>query len=178
MKNIVYKKYGSLFMMGLFIITLSFLTVSCGDKDKKGDEYAGGTNISGKPYGKESFGEVVKRRGLNADDVLSAVKTYTPDNLKDEYVALNSGGQAGNLPMYAIPSMRMLKYVPTNTRQPYSGFGYSEETYGLMEDGFIDGKEILGEIHIILVFLKQTVFITENGQLSMTKPIREFLFTI
>ena len=149
MKNIVYKKYGSLFMMGLFIITLSFLTVSCGDKDKKGgDEYAGGTNITGKPYGKESFGDVVKRRGLNADDILSAVKTYTPDNLKDEYVALNSGGQEGNLPMYTVPSMRMLKYVPLNTRQPYSGFGYSEETYGLMEDGFIEGAEILwGDTH-------------------------------
>jgi len=152
MKNIL-NKYGSLFIMSMFAITISLLTVSCkGDGEKKGghggDEYAGGTNISGKPYGKESFGDVVKRRGLNAGDVLSAAKTYTPDNLKDEYVALNSGGQEGNLPMYTLPSMRMLKYVPTNTRQPYSGFGYSEETYGLMEDGFIEGQEILwGDTH-------------------------------
>ncbi|MEN8186703.1 MAG: Sec-dependent nitrous-oxide reductase [Bacteroidota bacterium] len=148
MKNILNKKYSSVLILGLFIITLGLLSISCGDKDKKGDEYAGGTNISGKPYGKESFGDVVKRRGLNAEDVLSAAKTYTPDNLKDEYVSLNSGGQEGNLPMYTIPSMRMLKYVPTNTRQPYSGFGYSEETWGLLEDGFIDGQEILwGDTH-------------------------------
>ncbi len=125
MKNILNKKYGSILMTSLLIFALGLFTVSCGDKDKGGDEYAGGTNISGKPYGKESFGEVVERRGLNAEDVLAAVKTYTPDNLKDEYVSLNSGGQEGNLPMYTIPSMRMLKYVPTNTRQPYSGFGYS-----------------------------------------------------
>ncbi len=148
MKNILNKKYSSILMMSLFVATLGLFTVSCGDKDKKGDDYAGGTNISGKPYGKESFGDVVKRRGLNAEDVLSAAKTYTPDNLKDEYVALNSGGQEGNLPMYTVPSMRMLKYVPLNTRQPYSGFGYSEETYGLMEDGFIEGQEILwGDTH-------------------------------
>ncbi len=130
-------------MMGLFVITLGLLTVSCGDKDKRGDEYAGGTNISGKPFGKESFKEVVDRRGLNAQDVLSAAKTYTPDNLKEEYIAINSGGQEGNLPLYTVPSMRMLKYVPLNTRQPYSGFGYSEETMGLMRDGFIEGQEIL-----------------------------------
>ena len=132
-------------MMGLFVITLGLLTVSCdgGDEKKDGDEYAGGTNFSGKPFGKESFGDVVKRRGLNAHDVLSAAKTYTPDNIKDEYVTVNSGGQEGNLPMYTVPSMRMLKYLPINTRQPYTGFGYSEETMDLMKDGFIDGQEIL-----------------------------------
>ncbi len=134
--------------MSLLVFAIGILAISCGDKDKKGDDYAGGTNITGKPYGKESFGDVVKRRGLNAEDVLSAAKTYTPDNIKDEYVAVNSGGQEGNLPVYTVPSMRMLKYLPINTRQPYSGFGYSEETFGLMEDGFIDGQEILwGDTH-------------------------------
>ena len=144
MKNLLNKKYSSLFMMGLFIFSLSLLTVSCKDKDgeNKGD-YAGGTDISGKPFGKESFGDVVKRRGLNAQDVLSAAKTYTPDNIKDEYVTVNSGGQEGNLPMYTVPSMRMLKYIPLNTRQPYTGFGYSEETMDLMKTGFIEGQEIL-----------------------------------
>ncbi len=151
MKNILNKKYGSVLFMSLFVVTMSLLMVSCGgDKETKsgGDEYLGGSSVDGKPYGTESFGEVVKRRGLNADDVLAAAKTYTPDNLKDEYVALNSGGQEGNLPMYTVPSMRMLKYVPTNTRQPYSGFGYSEETMQLIKDGFIGGTEILwGDTH-------------------------------
>jgi nitrous-oxide reductase len=68
--------------------------------------------------------------------------------LKDEYVALNSGGQEGNMPMYTVPSMRMLKYVPVCTRQPYSGYGYSEETFNLMKEGFIEGAEILwGDTH-------------------------------
>jgi nitrous-oxide reductase len=151
MKNIINKKYRSIFVMSMFVVALGLLTVSCkGDGEKKsgGDEYVGGTNVSGKPYGKESFGEVVKRRGLNASDVLAAAKTFTPDNIKDEYVTLNSGGQEGNLPMYSVPSMRLIKYVPTNTRQPYSGYGYSEETMDLMKTGFIDGQEILwGDTH-------------------------------
>lgn len=149
MKNILNKKYSALLSTILFTAFLGLFIISCGDKENKsGDEYAGGTNITGKPYGKETFGEVVKRRGLNAEDVLSAAKTFTPDNIKDEYVSLNSGGQEGNLPMYTIPSMRMLKYVPTNTLQPYSGFGYSEETYGMLEDGFIEGQKILwGDTH-------------------------------
>ncbi|MEN8249011.1 MAG: Sec-dependent nitrous-oxide reductase [Bacteroidota bacterium] len=142
MKNLKNINYSSLFTMGFFFLALSLMTLSCGEGEK-GDDYAGGTNISGKPFGQESFGDVVARRGLNAEDVLAAAKTYTPDNLKDEYVSVNSGGQEGNLPMYTVPSMRMLKYVPLNTRQPYSGFGYSEETMDLMKTGFIDGQEIL-----------------------------------
>ncbi len=127
------------------MLILATFTVSCGgDKEKKA---ADSGNI-GAPRGKESFQDVVKRRGLNEDDVLAAVKTYTPDNIGDEAVAANSGGQEGNLPTYVVPSMRMVKYIPINTRQPYFGYGYSEETYNLMKDGFIDGAEILwGDTH-------------------------------
>ncbi|NPA42910.1 MAG: Sec-dependent nitrous-oxide reductase [Chlorobi bacterium] len=130
-------------LLGMLLMVL--FTVSCGgDKGKK----AAGKSEIGAPRGKESFQDVVKRRGLNEDDVLAAVKTYTPDHIGDEAVAANSGGQEGNLPTYVVPSMRMVKYVPINTRQPYFGYGYSEETYNLMKDGFIDGEEILwGDTH-------------------------------
>lgn len=106
------------------------------------------TGELGAPRGDESFGDVVKRRGLNSEDILAAAKTYTPDNIADEYVALNSGGQAGNMPMYTVPSMRMMKYVPTCARQPINGYGYSMETKAMMAKGFIDGQEILwGDTH-------------------------------
>jgi nitrous-oxide reductase len=122
----------------------SMIFTGCGEQKEKG-----ATNQEiGAPRGHESFGDVTKRRGLNSEDVLAAAKTFTPDHLSDEYVALNSGGQEGNMPTYLVPSMRLVKYTPTATRQPYIGYGYSAETRKLMEDGFIDGAEILwGDTH-------------------------------
>jgi len=136
-----FKQYISLFLVAL-LFGFSMTFTGCGGKKQSAKKAVG------VPLGKESFGEVVSRRGLTADDVLAAAKTYTPDHIKDEYVTVNSGGQAGNLPTYLVPSMRLVKYTPTNTRQPYDGYGYSAETFGLMKKGFIDGQEILwGDTH-------------------------------
>jgi len=136
------KQYISLMLVAAFF-GFTMIFSGCGGNEGKS------TNQEiGAPRGNESFGDVTERRGLNSEDVLAAAKTYTPDNLKDEYVAINSGGQEGNLPTYLVPSMRLVKYAPTNTRQPYDGFGYSVETKNLMKDGFIDGQEILwGDTH-------------------------------
>ena len=129
----------------LFAALFGSLIIFAGCGEQKGPAASGDI---GAPRGDESFGDVVKRRGLNSDDVLAAAKTCTPDKIADEYVALNSGGQEGNMPMYTVPSMRMLKYVPTCTFQPYNGYGYSMETKKMMEKGFIDGQEILwGDTH-------------------------------
>ena len=135
-------KFSPALLLTVMVVAALALMTAC---DTKGDKKAGAT---GAPYGEESFGEVVKRRGLNADDVLAAAKTYTPDKLKDEYVALNSGGQAGNMIMYSVPSMRMTKYVPTSSRQPVNGFGYSMESEEVLKSGYIDGQVIdWGDTH-------------------------------
>lgn len=129
-------------LLTVMIVAALALMTSCGTKGDKQEE------ITGAPRGEESFGDVVKRRGLDADDVLAAAKTYTPDNLKDEYIALNSGGQAGNMIMYAVPSMRLMKYVPTSSRQPVNGFGYSKESEEVLRSGYIDGQVIdWGDTH-------------------------------
>lgn len=122
--------------------TLPLLFSSCGDQaDKKSGDL-------GAPFGEETLKDVIDRRNLNSADVLAAAKTYTPDNLKDEYMAINSGGQAGNMPVYSVPSMRLVKYTPVSTRQPAIGYGFSKETMDMMKKGFIDGQEILwGDTH-------------------------------
>jgi len=139
------KNFNLKIMIVLFGMALVF--ASCGDKGGKKGATAGSGEF-GAPRGSESFADVVKRRGLNADDVLAAAKTYTPDNISDEYVALNSGGQAGSLPTYMVPSMRLIRYTVNASRQPYNGFGYSKESMERMKTGFIDGAEILwGDTH-------------------------------
>ena len=140
------KKHNIKNLPGLRLLVMAIgvvaLMTACGTKETKTEE------ISGAPRGEESFGSVVKRRGLNAEDVLAAAKTYTPDNIKDEYVALNSGGQAGNMIIYTVPSMRMQKYVPTASRQPVNGFGYSKESQAMLSTGYIDGQVIdWGDTH-------------------------------
>jgi len=141
MKNIKYNIKRYRMMAALFGIALIF--TGCGDQAT--------TAVSGDigaPRGKESFGDVIKRRGMTSEDILAAAKTYTPDNVADKYVTVNSGGQEGNMPMYTVPSMRMMKYIPTSTYQPYNGYGYSMETKALMAKGFIEGQEILwGDTH-------------------------------
>ena len=127
-----------------FLLSLAIVfSTGCDDTAK-----TSGSDNLGAPRGDESFGEVVKRRGLNADDILAAAKTYTPDNLTEEYITLNSGGQAGNMIMYTVPSMRLVKYVPTAARQPENGFGFSRESMDMMESGYIDGQELVwGDTH-------------------------------
>ncbi len=145
MKNTQKQSWLRLFSVIMSLSLIALFSSGCGEGTGK---KATGESSIGAPRGKESFKDIVTRRGLNENDVLAAVKTYTPDHAKDEAITANSGGQEGNLPSYVIPSMRMVKYVPINTRQPYAGYGFSKETFDLLKDGFIDNAEILwGDTH-------------------------------
>lgn len=96
----------------------------------------------------ESLQTVMKSRGLTEKDILAAAKTYTPSGKRDEYIAFSSGGQSGQLIVYGIPSMRILKYVAVFTPEPWQGYGYDEESKRILESGKIDGKEItFGDTH-------------------------------
>lgn len=135
------KHTNQFWLIGSALIYVLFL-LGCGDGTSDGSAELGA------PRGEESLKDVIDRRGLNSNDILAAAKTYTPDNIADQYIALNSGGQEGNMPVYAVPSMRMIKYVPVCTYQPYNGYGYSKETKEMMAKGFIDGQKIMwGDTH-------------------------------
>ncbi len=51
----------------------------------------------------------VKRRALTQQDLLAAAKTYVPTGKRDDFLAFSSGGQSGQVIVYGIPSMRILK---------------------------------------------------------------------
>ena len=97
----------------------------------------------------ESLQDVMKRRGLNEMDVLAAAKTYTPSGKRDEFVAFSSGGQSGDIMVYGIPSMRIIKYVGVFTPEPWQGYGYDDESKKVLNEGDnADGQKVLfGDTH-------------------------------
>ncbi|WP_265943227.1 Sec-dependent nitrous-oxide reductase [Dechloromonas sp. A34] len=96
----------------------------------------------------ESLQDVMKRRGLSQQDLLAASKTYVPTGKRDEFLAFSSGGQSGQVIVYGIPSMRILKYIGVFTPEPWQGYGFDENSKAVLRQGNIDGKEInWGDTH-------------------------------
>ncbi len=96
----------------------------------------------------ETLKDVMKRRGLSEKDILAAAKTYTPSGGRDEYIVLSSGGQSGQLMVYGVPSMRILKYVAVFTPEPWQGYGFDDESKAVLAQGRINGKDIAyGDTH-------------------------------
>ena len=96
----------------------------------------------------ETLQDVLKRRNLSQQDLLAAAKTYVPTGKRDEFVAFSSGGQSGQVIVYGIPSMRILKYIGVFTPEPWQGYGFDEESKAVLAQGKIDGKDITwGDTH-------------------------------
>ena len=104
--------------------------------------------VAGAAYA-QSLQEVMKQRGLSEKDLLAAAKTFNPSGKKDEYLVFSSGGQSGQVIVYGVPSMRILKYIAVFTPEPWQGYGYGEvESMKILEEGKIDGREIRwGDTH-------------------------------
>jgi len=102
----------------------------------------------GTAWSAESLDDVMKRRGLTQKDVLAAAKTYVPTGKRDEFLAFSSGGQSGQLIVYGVPSMRILKYVAVFTPEPWQGYGFDDESKAVLAQGRMHGKDILfGDTH-------------------------------
>jgi len=92
--------------------------------------------------------KVMKARGLSENDVIRAAKTYNPTGVHDEYVVFSSGGQSGQVIVYGVPSMRILKYVAVFTPEPWQGYGYDVDSLKVLRQGNIRGREInWGDTH-------------------------------
>ncbi|WP_375723575.1 Sec-dependent nitrous-oxide reductase [Arcobacter sp. KX21116] len=92
--------------------------------------------------------KVMKERGLSEIDVVRAAKTYNPTGVKDKYVVFSSGGQSGQMIVYGVPSMRILKYIAVFTPEPWQGYGFDKDSLKVLRQGNIRGKEInWGDTH-------------------------------
>ncbi len=99
-------------------------------------------------WSQSTLQEVMKDRGLTEKDVLAAAKTYTPTGGRDEFICFSSGGQSGQLIVYGIPSMRILKYVAVFTPEPWQGYGFDDESKAVLDQGKIRGRDITyGDTH-------------------------------
>ncbi len=91
---------------------------------------------------------IARERKLSANDILAAAATYTPADKKDEFVCLNSGGQAGSVIAYGVPSMRLLKYIPTAAPDASVGFNYDVQTQAILDQGNVPGQKLTwGDTH-------------------------------
>lgn len=105
--------------------------------------------ISSVTYADDSeLQKVMKKRGLSEKDLIRAAKTYNPSGVHDDYVVFSSGGQSGQVIVYGVPSMRILKYIGVFTPEPWQGYGYDEESKAILAQGNIRGKKITwGDTH-------------------------------
>ena len=81
-----------------------------------------GTGLSG------NAGAIATARGLSAEDVNRAVSTFTPPGKYDDYFIISSSGHAGQVFVYGLPSMRLLKSVGVFTPEPWQGWGYGDDS--------------------------------------------------
>ncbi len=99
-------------------------------------------------FGAGALEKVMKERGLTENDVIRAAKTYNPTGGRDEFVVFSSGGQSGQMLVYGVPSMRILKYIAVFTPEPWQGYGYDEDSLKVLRQGNIRGREInWGDTH-------------------------------
>ncbi|HGG60955.1 MAG TPA: Sec-dependent nitrous-oxide reductase [Gammaproteobacteria bacterium] len=107
-----------------------------------------GLSAVGQAGAADSLQDVMKQRGLTEKDMLAAAKTYTPTGSRDEYLVFSSGGQSGQVIVYGVPSMRILKYIGVFTPEPWQGYGFDDESKAVLAQGRINGKDITyGDTH-------------------------------
>ena len=99
-------------------------------------------------FGSGALEKVMKDRGLTENDVIRAAKTYNPTGGRDEFIVFSSGGQSGQVIVYGVPSMRILKYIAVFTPEPWQGYGYDVDSLKILREGNIRGREInWGDTH-------------------------------
>ena len=85
---------------------------------------------------------IAQERGLTPQDVSAAVKTFVPSGKWDEYLIFASSGHAGQVMVFGVPSMRLLKVIAAFTPEPWQGYGFSDDTKAVLAGGDVQGKPV------------------------------------
>lgn len=129
------KRNLTLGMVLMILVGLATLTLSCSSEKKSGGASS-------------DLRSLMQARGLTEADVSAALKTYNPTGRKDEFYLFASGGHGGSLLVIGIPSMRILKYIAVFTPEPWQGYGFDDETRGVLRAGDPPGTTLTwGDMH-------------------------------
>ncbi|NQV51232.1 MAG: nitrous oxide reductase, partial [Candidatus Marinimicrobia bacterium] len=71
---------------------------------------------------------------LGSSDAASAV--YVAPGDYDEFYSFMSGGFSGQVSVYGLPSGRLFKQIPVFSVFPENGYGFTEETKGMLQTTF------------------------------------------
>ena len=66
----------------------------------------------------------------------AANEVYVAPGEYDEFYAFMSGGFSGNVTVHGLPSGRLIKTIAVFSQYPENGWGYSEETKGMLDTSF------------------------------------------
>ena len=108
--------------------------LACGNRSKSAPRGGGATS--------SALTDLMNARNLTEADVNAALKTYTPTGLTDEYLTFASGGHSGQVIVIGVPSMRILKYIGVFTPEPWQGYGFDDQTKGVLAGGKRYGRDI------------------------------------
>ncbi|MEW6777215.1 MAG: Sec-dependent nitrous-oxide reductase [Bdellovibrionota bacterium] len=101
--------------------------------------------------GSGSLDEIIQARGLSPDEAEAALRVFVPPGRHDDFVMVTSGGHAGTVLLYGIPSMRLLKQVPVYQPDAWQGWAQGETESGkiLKEGSYAPGLPVLtwGDLH-------------------------------
>ena len=96
----------------------------------------GGDDKASTSTGSADLDAIAKDRGLTPEDMQHALKQFVPPGKHDDYVMFSSGGQGGQVLVYGVPSMRLLKTIAVFTPEPWQGYGTgSEEGKTILQEG-------------------------------------------
>jgi len=131
--------YKAALWLGVPLVALAALFVAGGGCSGGGGGAAGGGR---------SVADLMHARNLSEADVQAALETYTPTGRHDEFYMFASGGHGGNVVVIGLPSMRILKYIGVFTPEPWQGYGFDEQTQGVLRGGRRAGHDLTwGDMH-------------------------------
>lgn len=88
-----------------------------------------------------SLEQIMLERNLTPAEAAAALKVFVPPGKMDDFVMVTSGGHEGDVMLYGIPSMRLLKTIPVYSPDAWQGWGQGDESSAaILKKGSFPGK--------------------------------------